>query len=94
MIFNDNDNIIRNKYCEYINRFRWCNRPETRSWFTLPENQGNKYVSITKCNRKHDKDDIEGLDDLVGHVEIIKIKGKENYMKSLNDNLGKIKKMK
>jgi hypothetical protein len=55
------------------------------------ENQGNKCQCFTKIDRKHYKIDIEYLEDMIDHIKLIKIKGKDEYLKSLNENLQLLK---
>ena len=90
MVFNDNNDIFRNNNCDHIDRFRWCNKPENTRWVTSRENMNNKGICADKIDRQHDKKDIEYLEDWIAHINVISIKKKDEYLKSLNDDLQKI----
>jgi hypothetical protein len=86
-IYNNNNDIIRKTDCDHIDRHRWCNRPENLGWVTSVENQNKKGRCLTKIDRKHDNFDIDYLEEWIIHIKLIKIKGKDEYIKSLNNDL-------
>jgi hypothetical protein len=53
-------------------------------------NQNNGGICATKINRSHNKNDIEYLGDWISHIKVIKFKGKDKYLESLNKDLQEI----
>jgi hypothetical protein len=97
MVFNDNTDIFRNIDCDHIDRFRWCNRPENTRWVTSFENQNNRESCVGKTNRTHNEINIKYLEKWIERVKKMQVKDdkkkkqKEEYVKSLNDDLQAIK---
>jgi hypothetical protein len=96
IVFNDNNDIVRNTDCDHIDRFRWCNKPENTRWVTSSENQNNRESCVGKINRLHNEFDIKILEKWIEHVKKIQFKDKKKkqkkeYIQSLNDDLQAIK---
>ena len=96
IVFNNNNYIFRNKDCDHIDRFRWCNKPENTRFVTSIENQNNRDICAGKINRKHYKKDIEYLKVWIAHVKsvpskrnkIMTIKNEKiKYIDLLNNDL-------
>jgi hypothetical protein len=62
IVFNDNNDIFRNSDCNHIDRFQWCNKPDNTRCAISLENQSNKGIYSTKIDRKHNKHDIDYLE--------------------------------